>query len=94
MAGVLELVPGDLPSAEAFRTAVVEPCQPVVVLGLTRGWPVTRAAAESADAAFRYLKSMDRGQNAEAFVGAASIEGRYFYGEELAGLNLEREPCL
>lgn len=76
--------PGD------FLRAVVTPCQPLVLRGLARDWPVAR---QSGPAALRaYLRRFDAGLQAEAFFGAPHIAGRYYYAEGLKGFNFQRRP--
>ncbi len=88
---VAEIAAAEVAGADAFRMRVVERCIPVVVRGLAADWPVVRAAAASAKAAVDYVAALDGGRSAEAFVGEPRIEGRYTYGEDLAGFNFARE---
>lgn len=84
-------------SAEAFRgeadfrARIIEPCRPAVIRGLARDWPLTRAAARSAEDAAHYLKGLDAGRLAEAFVGDKALAGRYHYDAALTGFNFARE---
>jgi len=64
--------------------------EPVVLRGLARQWPVTKAAQGSVTGLIDYLAGFDRGATAEAFVGAPEIAGRFFYGENKNGFNFER----
>lgn len=79
-----------LTDAMLFHREIVEPCRPVVLRGLGRGWPVIAAAAESPGAFARYLAPFDAGREMEAFFGEPRIGGRYYYDETLAGFNFER----
>ena len=75
-------------SPQEFRR-IIEACQPVILRGLVRDWPVVRAAA--APAGLRdYLARFDRGGQADVFFGDPHIGGRYYYGENLKGFNFER----
>jgi hypothetical protein len=87
----LREVPGqDLAGAEQFLREVVEPCQPVVLRGLVKHWPVVQAGAIS-PAVFRdYLMQFDAGAQTEAFWGEPHIAGKYFYKEDFKGFNFER----
>jgi len=78
-------------SPEAFA-AIAQACEPAVLRGFGRDWPVVRAAAESRSALLAYLAGFDAGHLAEAFIGAPDIAGRYDYAENLDGFNFAREP--
>lgn len=85
----LREVSGDsLSDPQAFRQDVMLDCRPVVLRGVAKAWPLV-VAARSGDLA-RYLLQFDSGREAEMFVGAPAIRGRYHYGEDLAGFNFER----
>jgi hypothetical protein len=75
-------------SAERFRKEIVEECRPVVLRGLVANWPLVRAA--SPKALKDYVLKFDRGGTMEAFFGARSIAGKYYYADELKGFNFER----
>lgn len=84
-----EVAAGRLTSPESFAREVVAPCRPVILRGLVAGWPAVRAGRSPA--AFRaYLAGFDAGRQAEAFVGAPQIAGKYYYSDDLAGFNFER----
>lgn len=74
----------------AFLAEIVPGYAPVILRGIARDWPLVRAAAQSDQAAADYLLGFDRGAVAEAFVGPASIKGRFFYAEDMRGFNFER----
>ncbi|MGK6321970.1 cupin-like domain-containing protein [Sphingomonas sp. DT-51] len=78
-------------AAQAAFDAIVATCRPAVIRGLCRDWSITRAAADSADALAHYVAALDAGRSAEAFVGAPTIGGRYYYEESLDGFNFARE---
>ena len=87
---ISEIAVRDIVDAEQFLRAVVAPCRPVVLRGLVADWPVVEAGRRS-PAAFRdYVSGFDIGGPMEAFVGAARIAGKYYYGDDLAGFNFER----
>ncbi|HEY6452224.1 MAG TPA: cupin-like domain-containing protein [Steroidobacteraceae bacterium] len=88
--GPREIAGRELGGPEQFLHEVVEPCRPVVLRGLISHWPVVEAGARS-PAAFRdYLAQFDAGGQAEAFVGASQIAGKYYYSDDLKGFNFER----
>ncbi len=74
-----------------FRVEIVPGHEPVVLRGLVSEWPMVRAARRSAEDAAAYVRRFDRGAPVEAFVGPPEIGGRFFYGQDLAGFNFERQ---
>jgi hypothetical protein len=91
MTGVVQEIDGSsVPDRESFRAEVIEACEPVVLRGLCRDWPATRAAEQSWEELAAYLLRFDSGTLAQAFVGEPSIGGRYYYSDDLAGFNFER----
>jgi hypothetical protein len=81
----------DLNGPEQFLREVVEPCEPVVLRGLVKGWPIVEAGLRSAAAVRDYLLPLDAGGDIEAFFGAPAIAGRYFYSEDMKSFNFERK---
>ena len=75
---------------ETFLREIAVPCEPVVVRGLVRGWPVAEAARTSHAALHAYLTRFATAARAEAFVAAAAIAGRYDYAADLDGFNFEK----
>lgn len=71
----------------ALPDDIVEAAQPIVLRGLVAQWGVVRAGAQSADAARTYLRRFYRDATVTAMLGAPSIEGRFFYNDDLTGLN-------
>jgi len=81
---ILEGVPLDRLPAE-----VLAPEQPLLIKGLVRDWPVSRAGLQSSAAAMAYLRRfLD-----QATVNAVRLHprhrGRVFYNEDLSGFNFE-----
>jgi hypothetical protein len=87
---VREIDPGLFESPDDFRSEVAEQGEPVVLRGLCANWPATKAADRSWQSLTDYLLALDSGAPAQAFVGAPSIGGRYYYSDDLAGFNFER----
>lgn len=75
---------------QSFRAGVAAKCQPVVLRGACAEWPATKAAAQSWISLADYLRQFDTGTSAQAFVGPPSINGRYFYSDDLTAFNFER----
>jgi hypothetical protein len=76
---------------ESFHRQALERGQPQIVRGLGNAWRTVVAARESDEALFAYLRGLDSGQAAQAFVGAPAIAGRYDYGDGPDGFNFARE---
>ncbi len=77
---------------EQFEKEVLPQGRPVVMRGLVRDWPAVGAARQSAAAAAGYVRRFDAGRPVETIFGDPAIEGRFFYNDELTGLNFERRP--
>lgn len=88
---VVELEPTLEWDAAGFARDVAQACEPVVLRGLCRNWPSTRAAARSWRDLADYLLAFDSGLTGQAFIGAPAIAGRYHYGEGPGGFNFDRE---
>jgi len=85
------------------RTRVIEGCdagkvpwqelmtalEPAVLKGLVDGWPLVKAGRESGEDAIDYLKSFYNGKTVGTFYGAPEIAGRFFYNDDVTGLNFE-----
>ena len=76
-------------SATIFRSEILPAQQPALIRGAVRDWPAVRAAT-SPQALVNYLRGFDTGSSAETMHGDPSIGGRFFYNEDLSGLNFER----
>jgi hypothetical protein len=73
-----------------FREEIAPLYEPAVLRGLVDSWPAVAAAGRSTGDLADYLAGFDRGALVEAFVGPASIKGRYFYSDDMRGFNFER----
>lgn len=65
--------------------------EPILFRGAVRHWPVVAAGRESQATAMAYLKGFDRDQPLLVYRGAPGIRGRFFYNEDLSGLNFSTE---
>ncbi len=74
-------------TAETFRDELVVGHRPAVFRGLVGNWPMVAAARESDEEFCRYIKQFDRGYGIHTAFGPPSIGGRFFYNEDLSGLN-------
>jgi len=69
--------------------ALVDASEPVLLKSLARDWALVEAGRQSAATAIAYLKSLCNDRTVGAYFGAPEIGGRYFYNEDLTGLNFE-----
>lgn len=77
---------------EQFRAEILPAGQPVVLEGAAAEWPSVHAAQQGTGAAARYLAAFDNGRPTETIIGPPEINGRFFYTEDLRGLNFIRRP--
>jgi hypothetical protein len=68
---------------------LLEAGQPVVLKGIARDWPLAREGASSAQEAMAYLLSFYGGKPVVCSVGAPEMGGRFFYNEDVSGLNFK-----
>ena len=73
----------DRAAFEAIRAAG----QPAVLRGLGAGWPAVKAAKQSDEAGIDYLLSFDRSQEVTGLMGPPEIGGRFFYNDDMTGMN-------
>ncbi len=84
---VRELGPIDRPTFDAdIRPAR----QPVVLRGLASTWPAVAAGREGAAAIVAYCKRFSHDTAVPAIVGDPAIEGRFFYNDDMTGMNFVR----
>ena len=75
-----------------FHNEIVPQNQPAILKGLIKNWPAVKAGLQSPRAICDYLKGFDGGRPVETLSGDPAIRGRFFYSEDMAGLNFERRP--
>lgn len=63
--------------------------EPVVLKGLVDDWGLVKAGKQSAEDAIAYLLTFYNGRTVGTFYGAPEIEGRFFYNDDVSGLNFE-----
>jgi mannose-6-phosphate isomerase-like protein (cupin superfamily) len=64
--------------------------QPVVLRGLGGDWPAVAAARKGDDELIAYLRRFPTTHDVPHIVGSPDIEGRFFYTDDLRGLNFQR----
>src|SRR3569832_1267601 len=77
-----------------FRAEIVPLGRPAVLKGLVRDWSAVQAGQISTDAFRHNLRQFDCETTVDTSIGAPSIRGRFFYREDMRGLNFEhrKEP--
>ena len=68
---------------------LIEDGQPAILKGVAKGWPLVRKGLESPRAVIDYLSDFDAGRPVVGYVGAPEIGGRFFYNDDVTGLNFE-----
>jgi hypothetical protein len=74
-----------------FRNEILPRNEPAVLRGLLRDWPAVRAASDSNRALCDYIKRFDVGRPVETLLGDPTIEGRFFYTDDLSSVNFLRQ---
>jgi hypothetical protein len=75
----------------AFKNEVLPENKPAVLRGLLKDWPAVQAGLNSDRALCDYIRQFDCGRPVETLMGDASIGGRFFYTDDLAGVNFVRK---
>jgi hypothetical protein len=68
---------------------LMEAQEPIILKGLARDWPLVRQGRDSPEAAMAYLETFDGGKPIVFYRGEPDIGGRFFYNDDLTGLNFE-----
>lgn len=76
--------------AQAIPTSVLQSSRPLLLKGFVKQWPAVQKAQSSDQAISDYIRSFYNGEPLTAYEGAATIEGRIFYNDDLTGFNFER----
>lgn len=83
----MQILTLDLSNTDTVPREVISGDQPVIMRGLASHWPLTIKSGISNDAVFDYLLSFYNGKTTLASWGASKDKGRFFYKEDLSGLN-------
>ncbi|MDF3021105.1 MAG: cupin [Steroidobacteraceae bacterium] len=73
-----------------FRDEIMPAGQPAVLRGAVAHWPSVRAGRESPQAMAKYLLDFDARAATEIMLGDPAIGGRFFYNDDLTGVNFQR----
>ncbi len=76
--------------AVQFREEILVSGQPAVLRDAVAHWPAVAAGRESPRSMTNYLRGFDSGEPAETMFGDPAIAGRFFYNDDLTGLNFQR----
>ncbi|WP_238475338.1 cupin-like domain-containing protein [Sphingomonas cavernae] len=80
------LAPDAIPYGE-----LLEAQEPVILKGVVRQWPLVQTGYEGPEAAMDYLLPFYNGRPIAGYTGRPEIKGRYFYNDDVSGLNFEGE---
>lgn len=78
------LAPGRIPFAELLQAQ-----EPAVLKGVAQDWPLARLDRQSPEETAAYLKSFYSGKQIVGYATPPGVKGRFFYNEDLTGLNFE-----
>jgi hypothetical protein len=73
-----------------FRNEILPQNEPAVLKGLVKDWPAVQAGLNSNRTLCDYIKQFDCGLPVETLFGTPAIGGRFFYTDDLAGVNFVR----
>ncbi|HEU0100388.1 MAG TPA: cupin-like domain-containing protein [Allosphingosinicella sp.] len=73
-----------------FREEIRPRGQPAVLRGVALGWPAVQSALASDEALVAYVKGFAHDGKVTAIVGEPQIRGRFFYTDDMLGLNFTR----
>jgi hypothetical protein len=73
-----------------FHNEIVPLNKPAVLRSLVADWKIVEAAKRSTGEAVDYLKSFDNNTPLYTIVGEPNIDGRFFYRDDLCGVNFQR----
>ena len=77
-------------TAETFRTDILPTARPAILRGLVADWPAVQAGRDSPEALADHIRGFDNGTPVRFTEGAPSIQGRFFYNDDLSGVNFDQ----
>lgn len=78
-------------SLATFTSEILPTCQPAVLKGVVKEWPLIQAAQSSAQQLTVYLRRFYQGMPVELFVAPPEVGGRFFYTEDMSSFNFEKQ---
>lgn len=84
---IAEISPHELTSVELLQQRQT----PLVIRGLVADWPLVAAARQSEQAVADYLRRFSLQRPVQAFFAPAEAKGRFFYNDDLTGLNFTQQ---
>ncbi|MEG3180251.1 cupin-like domain-containing protein [Sphingomonas sp. LT1P40] len=88
MRRIEELDGGDSTGIAAVMAAAD---RPAVIRGIAADWPAVAAARDGDEAIAGYLAARDNGRPVTVLVAPPEVGGRYFYSDDMRGLNFRSE---
>jgi hypothetical protein len=76
---------------EIFKKEIIPMGEPAVFRGFVKDWAMVKKSKESDRAVSHYIKSFDRGEPASTLRAAPDINGKFFYKDDMQGLNFEQK---
>ncbi|MGR4891224.1 cupin-like domain-containing protein [Sphingopyxis sp. LARHCG72] len=89
MNGALDELDGN--DVAAITRAVETADRPVIIRGIAADWPAVAAARKGDEAIAAYLSARDNGRPLTVLVGPPETGGRYFYSDDMRGVNFRSE---
>ena len=83
------IIEGVAPNAIPYDQLMQEQL-PTILKGVVKDWPLVREGQRSPEAGMQYLTKFYQGRPVVGYTCAPEIRGRYFYNDEVDGLNFER----
>jgi len=87
--GALDELDGN--DVAAIARAVEAADRPVIIRGIAADWPAVAAARKGDEAIAAYLSARDNGRPLTVLVGPPETGGRYFYSDDMRGVNFRSE---
>ena len=79
-------------TAQTFQQDIYPLERPAVLKGYVSGWPAVQAAHKSPENAVQYLAARDKHNPISVMYGPQNIDGKFFYSDDLQGLNFTKKP--
>lgn len=73
-----------------FREQIVPLRRPAILRGVARDWPAVQAGCRSAEALCATIAATDVGRPVTTFLGPPQIKGRFWYQDDLRGVNYQQ----